>query len=74
MRKARVSPHDWSPGKVVALLEGFGFESWEGKKHIICRHKDNPDVYHVVPRHRRLRSYVVRDAVKLIDSIREADE
>ena len=69
LQRARTSPHDWSPDEVVKLLTSFGFECWEGKRHAICRHSVKRDVYHVVPRHRRLRSYVVREAVRLIDSL-----
>lgn len=69
LEKARASPHDWTAEQVISLLESFGFECWEGARHTLCRHKDDPSVYHTVPRHRRLRAYVVRDAVKLIDRV-----
>lgn len=70
LRKARLSPHDWSPDEVVALLSSFGFVCWEGKKHTVCRHPKDPNVYHTIPRHRRVRSYVVKAAVRLIDATR----
>ncbi len=70
LQKARNSPYDWTPNQVVKLLEGFDFECWQGRQHTICRHKAKPEVYLPIPRHRRIRAYIVRAAVKLIDGTR----
>jgi hypothetical protein len=67
---AQRNPVDWSPGEVVQLLAGFGFECWEGKKHTVCRHPGHPEVYHVIPRHRVVRPYVVRGAVRVIETLK----
>ncbi len=69
LEAARESPHDWSPGGVIKLLKSFGFECWEGRKHTVCRHKSQREVYCVIPRHRRVLAYVVREAVKAIDGL-----
>ncbi len=75
LQKARNSPYDWTRNQVVKLLGSFDFECWEGGKHTICRHKAKPEVYLSIPRHRKIRAYVVRAAVKLIDETRlEGDQ
>jgi hypothetical protein len=71
LQKARKSPHGWRPRQVVKLLESFEFKCWEGRDQTICRHIGERDVYLAIPRHRHVRSHVVRKAVKLIEGLRD---
>lgn len=69
----RVSKHGWGHDEVCAMLKGFGFRVAERAKHTICEHGDYPDLTLGVPRHKVLREWVSRDAVKLVDQLRERE-
>lgn len=64
-----------SPAEIVRLLRQYGFECAEKKAHTICKHPEHADLRHTIPRHRPVKSYIVRYAVKLIDTLlsREAN-
>jgi hypothetical protein len=56
----------WSAQHVDALLLGFGFEMRDSGAHTFYRHPDHPRLALAVPRTRRLRPYVVADAVRMV--------
>jgi hypothetical protein len=56
----------WSARHVDALLVGFGFEKRDNGVHTFYRHPDHPHLALAAPRARRLRPYVVADAVRLV--------
>lgn len=63
----------WSAQHVDTLLAGFGFVKRDSGAHTFYRHPRHPDLALAVPRTRRLRPYLVADAVRLI-GILLADE
>jgi predicted RNA binding protein YcfA (HicA-like mRNA interferase family) len=51
---------------VDALLVGFGFEKRDSGAHTFYRHPSHRRLALAAPRTRRLRPYVVADAVRLV--------
>jgi len=67
----------WSADHVEALLVGFGFEKRDSGAHTFYRHPQHRDLALAVPRSRRLRPYLVADAVRLagiVAAIEREDE
>ena len=55
----------WSAQHVDTLLVGFGFEKRDSGGHTFYRHPAYPELALAVPRSRKLRPYLVADAVRL---------
>jgi hypothetical protein len=51
------------------LYEGFGFRIRHGASHDVASHPDYPQLRETLPRHRKVASYLVRNAVKLVDQL-----
>lgn len=66
----RNSPSGWGQKDFERLLAGFGFE-WKEGKHRIYYHREFPLLVISVPRHNKLKDWVARDAVKLVDELIE---
>ncbi len=64
----RSSSSGWGQKDFERLLIGFGFECKQGK-HAIYWHPTFSDLWISVPRHNKLKEYVAREAVKLIDDL-----
>lgn len=60
----------WSQDHVSALLTGFGFEARDSGAHTFYRHPRHPELALAVPRSRRLRPYLVTDAVRIVGRLR----
>ena len=56
----------WSRDHVAALLTGYGFVARDSGSHTFYRHPEHPELALAVPRSRRLRPYLVVDAVRLV--------
>jgi hypothetical protein len=56
----------WSQEHVATLLTGFGFSSRDSGGHTFYRHPSHPELALAVPRSRRLRPYLVSDAVLIV--------
>ena len=56
----------WSARHVDALLVGFGFEKRDSSAHTFYRHSEHRSLALAVPHTRRLRPYLVADAVRLV--------
>lgn len=56
----------WSQAHVETLLIGFGFISRDSGGHTFYRHPRYPELALAVPRSRRLRPYLVSDAVLIV--------
>lgn len=56
----------WSAEPFDALLVGFGFEKRDSGAHTFYRHPEHNELALAVPRTRRLRPYLVADAVRLV--------
>lgn len=59
----------WSTRHIDALLTGFGFVKRDSGAHTFYRHPAHPQLALAVPRKRRLRPYLVADAVRLVGQV-----
>jgi predicted RNA binding protein YcfA (HicA-like mRNA interferase family) len=59
----------WSARHIDTLLVGFGFHKRDSGSHTFYRHPAYPDLALAVPRSRRLRPYLVADAVRIVGRI-----
>jgi len=59
----------WSARHIETLLTGFGFTKRDSGAHTFYRHPRHPDLAMAVPRNRRLRPYLVADAVRLVGQL-----
>ena len=56
----------WSARHIDTLLTGFGFSKRDSGAHTFYLHPAYPELALAVPRTRRLRPYLVADAVRLV--------
>lgn len=56
----------WSATHVDTLLTGYGFSRRDSGAHTFYRHPMHPNLALAVPRSRRLRPYLVADAVHIV--------
>jgi hypothetical protein len=63
----------WSAHHVEALLLGFGFAKRDSGAHTFYRHHAHPELALAVPRTRRLRPYLVAEAVRLVGQLLAAE-
>lgn len=66
----------WTAHDVDSLLLGFGFSKRDSGSHTFYRHSRHPDLALAVPRSRRLRPYLIADAVRIVGRLlaSEAEE
>jgi hypothetical protein len=70
LEKLRRNRGDCLRADVVRLLKHHGFQLHEGAKHTMFTHELlPPGMVVTVPRHRRLKSWVARDAVAAVDLV-----
>jgi len=77
LERMRASPYGWPGTDVIRLLRSYDFEYDEGGSHTVCTRRTQAGefLYHTIPRHRKVKSHIVRTAVKLIDELtKEAAE
>jgi predicted RNA binding protein YcfA (HicA-like mRNA interferase family) len=68
LERMRSTSSGWGQKDFEHLLVGFGFQRREGK-HTIYNHPTFTDLWISIPRHKKLKGWVARDAVKLIDEL-----
>jgi hypothetical protein len=64
----------WSARHIDTLLVGFGFTKRDSGAHTFYRHPARPELALAVPRPRRLRPYLVADAVRLVGRLLAAED
>jgi len=69
LTRMRRTAAGWTFTDLDRLYAGFGFVRRDGGAHTVYRHPDHPSLRAVVPRHRGSKSWVVRDAVQLVDEL-----
>lgn len=77
LERMRQSKEGWTRKELNSLYEGFGFKIRHGSSHDVATHPDYPQLRETLPRHRKVPSYLIRNAVKLIDrliKLQEADK
>jgi len=63
----------WSARHIDTLLLGLGFAKRDGSAHTFCRHPRYSRLALAIPRTRKLRPYLVADAVRLIGQLLAAE-
>jgi hypothetical protein len=59
----------WGQEDFRCLYRAYGFEVIEGRRHIVVRHPDYPDLHTTVARHQELAPADARTAVRLIEEL-----
>ncbi len=63
------TPFGWGQEDFRRLYRAYGFEVIEGKRHIVVRHPQHPDLNTTVARHQELAPIYARTAVRLIEEL-----
>ncbi len=66
LQRMQQTPFGWRQGDFRRLYLTYGFEVIEGKRPIVVRHPDHPDLSTTVARHQKLAPVYARTAVRLI--------
>lgn len=69
LERMRKSPSGWGQKDFEHLLEGFGFKWRDGGKHRFYFHPRFSNLKISIPRHNKLKEWVARDAVGLVDEL-----
>jgi len=56
---------------IISLYEGYGFTITHGSNHDLVRHPDYPQLKQTLPRHGKVKTYLVRNAIKLVEQLLE---
>ncbi|MEK7468317.1 MAG: hypothetical protein AAB074_12965 [Planctomycetota bacterium] len=65
----RATSAGWSEQDFSRLFLGYGFDKKGGGGHTKYSHPRYPALLITVPRHRKLKNWVAREAVKLIEKL-----
>lgn len=71
LERARANKTGWNRHDLDALYRGFGFVIESRTNHDLVHHPDYPQLYSYLPRHTRIREYLVVYAVKRINELKE---
>lgn len=69
LERMRQTRFGWGQHDFRRLYRAYGFEVIEGKRHIVVRHPDHPDLNTTVARHDELDPAYARTAVRLIEEL-----
>lgn len=69
LQRMERTPFGWGQEDFRRLYRAYGFEVIEGRRHIVVRHAEHPDLNTTVPRHRELPPVYARTAVRLIKEL-----
>ena len=71
LERMRRNKSGWKRKDLETLYEGFGFELSHGGKHDFYAHPEYPLLRDTLKRSRTVPEYNVRNAVKLIDKLKD---
>lgn len=74
LERMRQSQTNWKQNDIISLYEGFGFTIKHGSNHDLVRHSNYPELRQTIPRHKKVKPYIVKQAVKLIDRLKALQE
>jgi hypothetical protein len=74
LERMRASQANWKRHDIETLYHGFGFVIKSGANHDLVFHPDFPQLVSALPRHAKIASYVVKQAVKLVDELIKLQE
>ena len=69
LERMKRSASGWGEQDMRSVLADHGFKYREGGKHTVYQHEKHGELRISVPRHRKLKPWVARDVVKLIESL-----
>ena len=69
LTRMQQTPFGWGQADFRRVYRAYGFEVIEGKRHMVVRHPDHPDLVTTVARHRELPPVYARTAVRLIQEL-----
>ena len=69
LKRMQQTPFGWGQQDFLRLYRAYGFEVIEGKRLIVVRHPDHPDLNTTVARHQELAPIYARTAVRLIEEL-----
>lgn len=71
LERMRASQAGWKRNDLDSLYEGFGFIITSGGNHDKVSHPDFPQLVTSLPRHNRVATYIVKQAIRMIDRLNE---
>lgn len=69
LTRMRQTPFGWGQHDFRRLYRAYGFEVIEGRRHIVVRHPEHPDLNTTVARHQELAPAYARTAVRLLEAL-----
>ncbi|OGX32975.1 MAG: hypothetical protein A3F87_01285 [Omnitrophica WOR_2 bacterium RIFCSPLOWO2_12_FULL_51_24] len=70
LERMRASKAGWRPNDLDDLYKGFGFETYEGRRHTMYIHPKYQGLRATVSRHRTLAIGYIQHALKLIEQLK----
>lgn len=67
--RMRQTKSGWSKADLFDLYVGFGFRCRQGAKHVVCVHRDHPDLRATISRARELPVGYIETALELLDKL-----
>ena len=74
LERMRQTKAGWKPNDLYSLYEGFGFIIKSGGSHDLVTHPDYPQLVTSLPRHKKLAKYVVGEAIKMVDRLKQLEQ
>lgn len=74
LERMRVSKANWKRHDLETLYRGFGFVIESRSNHDLVSHPDFPQLISYLPRHTKIAKYVVGQAVRLVDELKNLQE
>jgi hypothetical protein len=71
LQRMRQSAKNAKLNDIISLYEGYGFTITHGSNHDLVRHPDYPQLKQTLPRHGNVKTYLVRNAIKLVEQLLE---
>lgn len=71
LERMRASQAGWKRNDLDRLYEGYGFIIIPGGNHDKVYHPDFPQLVTSLPRHNRVATYIVRQAIRMIERLNE---
>ena len=74
LERMRRSQANWKRKDIETLYLGFEFEIRPGSNHDIVTHPKYRNLRATLPRHNKIATYIVKQAIKTIDRLLELEE
>jgi hypothetical protein len=74
LERMRRSKANWKRKDIKALYLGFGFDIRPGSNHDIVTHPKYRLLRTTLPRHNKVATYIVRQAISIVDRLLELEK